>query len=478
MVQIFVICSGGFRFASITGYYLPALRADVDQEQPSMPSNYDSADVNNDSVAVTPINRLRGELCLPGDKSISHRAAMIASIAHGESTLENFSSAQDCAATLGCLQALGVRVEKNGATVSIFGTGPTALQKPAQILNAQNSGTTMRLLSGILAGQPFETTITGDDSLLSRPMRRVAEPLRLMRAQVELEPNGCAPLRIKGQRPLRAVEYRLPIASAQIKSAVLLAGLAADGITTVEEPAPTRDHTERLLSEFGATIERNGQRISVRGGVELSSHNLSVPGDISSAAFFIAAAVSLPGSDLLIRDIGLNPTRTAFLSALRTLGADIVTTDERLEGGEPVGSLRIRSERLKEPRSLEISGPEISNLIDELPLLGFLAAALGGKMTLRDAGELRVKESDRIAATVANLSRMGAHAEARADGWHIEGAAKLHGASLSAFGDHRIAMGCAVAALSAEGPSQIEGAANSVAVSLPEFWSLLESVAE
>src|SRR6185437_2779950 len=190
---------------------------------------------------------------------------------------------------------------------------------------------------------------------------------------------------------------RLPIASAQIKSAVLLAGLAADGITTVEEPAPTRDHTERLLSEFGATIERNGQRISVRGGVELSFHNLSVPGDISSAAFFIAAAVSLPGSDLLIRDIGLNPTRTAFLSALRTLGADIVTTDERLEGGEPVGSLRIRSERLKEPRSLEISGPEISNLIDELPLLGFLAAALGGKMTLRDAGELRVKESDRIA---------------------------------------------------------------------------------
>jgi 3-phosphoshikimate 1-carboxyvinyltransferase len=443
-----------------------------------MTNNNDRVDIEDGPVTVTPIKLLRGELRLPGDKSISHRAAMIASIAHGESTLENFSSAQDCAATLGCLQALGVRVEKNGATVSIFGTGATALQKPAEILNAQNSGTTMRLLSGVLASQPFETTITGDDSLLSRPMQRVAEPLRLMGAEVVLEANGCAPLRIKGQRPLRSVEYQLPIASAQIKSAVLLAGLGADGITTVEEPAPTRDHTERLLGEFGAPIESTGKRISIRGGAKLNSHNLFVPGDISSAAFFIAAAASLPGSDLLIRDVGLNPTRTAFLSALRTLGADIVVSDEHLEGGEPVGSLRIRSDTLKESRSLEISGAEISNLIDELPLLGFVAASLGCKMTLRDAGELRVKESDRIAATVANLSRMGAYAEERADGWLIEGTGKLHGASLSAFGDHRIAMGCAVAALSAQGPSQIEGAANSVAVSLPEFWSLLESVAE
>lgn len=403
---------------------------------------------------------------------------MIASIAHGESVLENFSSAQDCAATLDCLQTLGVRVEKDSSTITVFGKGASGLLKPAQILNAQNSGTTMRLLSGILASQPFETTITGDDSLLSRPMERVAEPLRLMGAEVELEPNGCAPLRIKGHRPLHAVEYQLPIASAQIKSAVLLAGLAADGITTVEELAPTRDHTERLLSEFGALIQRNGKKISVRGGVELSSRKLFVPGDISSAAFFIAAAVSLPGSDLLIRDIGLNPTRTAFLSALQTLGADIVVSDERLEGGEPVGSLRIRSDKLKEPRSLELSGAEVSNLIDELSLLAFLAASVGCEMTLRDAGELRVKESDRIAATVENLTRMGTRVQERADGWHIEGSGELHGAYLSSFGDHRIAMGCAVAALSAYGPSQIEGAANSVAVSLPEFWSLLESVAE
>ena len=434
--------------------------------------------MTNAAITVTPINRLRGEMCLPGDKSISHRAAMIASIAHGESVLENFSSAQDCAATLDCLRALGVRVEKDDSTITILGTGASGLQKPAQILNAQNSGTTMRLLSGILASQPFETTITGDDSLLSRPMKRVAEPLRLMGAEVELEPNGCAPLRIKGHRPLHAVEYQLPIASAQIKSAVLLAGLAADGITTVEEPAPTRDHTERLLGEFGAPVKRNGKKISVRGGVELSSRKLFVPGDISSAAFFIAAAVSLPGSDLLIRDIGLNPTRTAFLSAVRSLGADIVVSDERLEGGEPVGSLRIRSDKLKEPRSLEISGAEVSNLIDELSLLGFLAASVGCEMTLRDAGELRVKESDRIAATVENLTRMGTRIEERVDGWHIEGSGELHGSYLSAFGDHRIAMCCAVAALSAQGPSQIEGAANSVAVSLPEFWSLLERVTE
>jgi 3-phosphoshikimate 1-carboxyvinyltransferase len=440
-------------------------------------TNNNDTNTNDGTVTVTPIKRLRGELCLPGDKSISHRAAMIASIAHGESTLENFSSAQDCAATLDCLQALGVRIEKKGSSVSISGTEAMALREPAQILNAQNSGTTMRLLSGILAGQPFESTITGDDSLLGRPMRRVAEPLRLMGAEVELEPNGCAPLRIKGQRPLRAVEYQLPIASAQIKSAVLLAGLAADGVTTVEEPTPTRNHTELLLKDFGASIERNGKQIRLRGGVELTSRNLFVPGDISSAAFFIAAAISLPGSDLLIRDVGLNPTRTAFLSALRTLGAEIFVSDGRLEGGEPVGSLRIRSETLKESRSLEISGGEVSNLIDELPLLGFLAATLGCEMTLWEAGELRVKESDRIAATLQNLARMGARVEERADGWYIEGGSKLHGASLSSFGDHRIAMGCAVAALSAQGSSRIEGAAKSVAVSLPEFWSLLESVA-
>ena len=438
----------------------------------------ESTQVNNETVTVSPINRLRGELRLPGDKSISHRAAMIASLAHGESILQNFSSAQDCAATLDCLQALGVRVLRKDATVAISGTGASGFRAPEQILNAQNSGTTMRLLAGILGGQPFASTITGDESLLSRPMRRVAEPLRLMGAEVELESNGCAPLRIKGCRPLRPIDYRLPIPSAQIKSAVLFAGLGAAGVTTVEEPAPTRDHTERLLREFGVPVEQNGNKLSVRGGLELHSHKLLVPGDISSAASFIAAAASLPGSDLFIQDVGLNPTRTAFVSTSRTMGADIVVSDERLEGGEPVGSLRIRGIALREPKLLEVYGAAVSNLIDELPLLAFLAASLGCEMTLRDAGELRVKESDRIAATVANLTRMGASIEERPDGWHIAAAGKLHGASLSAFGDHRIAMSCAVAALSATDSSEIEGAGNSVAVSLPEFWSLLESVTE
>ena len=272
-----------------------------------MPDKRYRSGANEDGVVVSPVNRLRGEMCLPGDKSISHRAVIIASLARGESVLENFSSAQDCAATLECLQALGIAIARNHSAVTIRGAGLSGFQEPAQILKAQNSGTTMRLLAGILAGQPFATTITGDDSLLNRPMVRVAEPLRLMGAEVELESNGCAPLRISGRRPLQPINYQLPIASAQIKSAVLLAGLFAAGISTVEEPTQTRDHTERLLREFGAPVERTGNKIIIDGGVALHSLQLFVPGDISSAAFFIAAAVALPGSDIFIRDVGLNP---------------------------------------------------------------------------------------------------------------------------------------------------------------------------
>jgi 3-phosphoshikimate 1-carboxyvinyltransferase len=432
----------------------------------------------DDSVAISPISRLHGELRLPGDKSISHRAAIIASLAHGKSILSNFSTAQDCAATLDCLRALGVAIVANGATVTIDGVGSSGFVAPSRVLDAQNSGTTMRMLAGLLAGQPFYTIITGDESLRRRPMLRVAEPLRLMGAEVELAPNGCAPLRISGRQPLRAIHYQLPIASAQIKSAVLLAALSADGITTVEEPVQTRDHTERLLREFGAEVEKHRNALSIRGGVELVPRELSIPGDISSAAFFIAAAVSFPGSDLFIRDVGLNPTRIAFLSKLRAMGADILVSDERLEAGETVGSLRVRGLPLKNARKLEISGAEVSGLIDELPLLGFLSAALGAEMELRDAGELRVKESDRIAATVRNLARMGARIEERDDGWEIKAGNKLHGATLSSFNDHRIAMSCAVAALSANGPSKIEGARATVGVSLPEFWSLLGSLFE
>jgi 3-phosphoshikimate 1-carboxyvinyltransferase len=308
-------------------------------------------------------------------------------------------------------------------------------------------------------------------------MLRVAEPLRLMGAEVELEANGCAPLRIKGSNRLRAIQYELPVASAQIKSAVLLAGLSADGVTTVTELAQTRDHTERMLPQFGATVEQNGNAISVQGGAELHSRQLTIPGDISSAAFFIAAAVALPGSELVIREVGLNPTRTAFLSTLMAMGAQISVADQKLEGGEPIGSLHIRG-GLKHSQPLEVSGAMVSNLIDELPLLGFFAASVGCGMTLRDAGELRLKESDRISATVQNLARMGADIKEHADGWLLRGGPQLHGAELSSFGDHRIAMACAVAALVASGPSQIAGARNAVAVSLPEFWTLLESVSQ
>ena len=433
---------------------------------------------DRDSLIVSPISRVKGELRVPGDKSISHRAAMLSSLARGQSILKNFSSAQDCAATLKCLQSLGIGVVSDGSTIVVEGTGPVGLQQPARELDAQNSGTTMRLLAGILAGQPFPVTLTGDDSLRARPMLRVAEPLRLMGAQIEVEASGCAPLRIKGHRPLQPIHYQLPIASAQIKSAVLLAGLAADGITTIKEPSQTRDHTERMLPEFGAQITRDGNTLGIQGGATLRARNLFIPGDISSAAFFVAAAVALPGSDLFIRDVGLNRTRTAFLSTLRAIGADITVSDERLEGGEPVGALHIRGAELKGLATVEVSGDAVPNLIDELPLLAFLAASLGSEMALSDAQELRVKESDRIAATVENLSRLGARIEEREDGWRLYGGSKLQGAGLSSFGDHRIAMSCAVAALVAEGPSTIQGARNSVAVSLPEFWTLLESVTE
>jgi 3-phosphoshikimate 1-carboxyvinyltransferase len=431
-----------------------------------------------DAIKLSPVNRVRGELRFPGDKSISHRAAMISSLAEGVSTLKNFSSAQDCAATLACLAALGVKLETTADTVVIEGAGVTGLIQPQGMLDAQNSGTTMRLLAGILAGQSFAGTITGDSSLRARPMLRVAEPLRLMGAAVEPEANGCAPIRIQGRRPLQAIHYRLPIASAQIKSALLLAGLAANGITTVVEPATTRDHTERMLPAFGGSIAKQGNVCSVAGGQNLHASELSMPGDISSAAFFVAAAVALPGSNLTVREVGLNPTRNAFLTVLRNLGADITITNEQLAGGEPMGTLQVRHVELDKRATLEISGALVSNLIDELPLLAFLAASLGCGMTLRDAKELRVKESDRIAATVANLARMGARIEERADGWQLQGGNKLKGARLDAFGDHRIAMAGAVAALCADGPSEIAGARNAVAVSLPEFWELLAAVTD
>lgn len=430
----------------------------------------------DEAVRVAPIKRLRGEMRVPGDKSISHRAAMFSALAVGRTEVRNFSTAADCQSTLDCLRALGVKITGHDPII-IDGTGGT-FSAPSEVLDAGNSGTTMRLLSGILAGQDFATTMTGDESLRSRPMLRIATPLRLMGARVETQENGCAPLRLRGRRPLEAIEYALPVASAQIKSAVLLAGLFAEGRTTVIEPARTRDHTERMLQHFGVEVSRDKDRLSVEGGSQLIARNLTVPSDISSAAFFIAAAVMLPGSDLTIRDVGLNPTRSAFITALERMGASIEISDQKIDCGEPVGTLRIQGQARHESRALEISGDVIPNLIDELPMLAVVAAGTNCELEVRDAAELRVKESDRIAATAENLGRMGVRVEERKDGWRIFGTEKLRGATLSSYGDHRIAMSGAIAALAADEESSIEDANRAVAVSLPEFWSLLESVAE
>lgn len=430
----------------------------------------------DDTARVAPIAKLRGEMRVPGDKSISHRAAMMAALAEGRTEISNFSSAADCASTLDCLRALGVEITR-GETITVAGTGGE-LSAPSALLDAGNSGTTMRLLAGVLAGQDFTSIITGDGSLRLRPMLRVAKPLREMGAEIATQASGCAPLEIKGRNPLRSIEYRLPVASAQIKSAILLAGLRATGRTTVIEPARTRDHTERMLQHFGVEVTRDGECVGVAGGARLRARDLRVPGDISSAAFFLAAAVMLPGSDLTITNVGLNPTRSAFLTALEKMGAHLEISDEKIEGGEPTGTLRVRGKEAREAsRAIEIAGDIIPNLIDELPLLAFVAAGTNCELEVRDAAELRVKESDRIAATAENLRRMGARVEEREDGWRIYGAKKLRGAELSSYGDHRIAMACAVAALAAEGASQIEEARSAVAVSLPEFWSLLESIA-
>ncbi|HSS20583.1 MAG TPA: 3-phosphoshikimate 1-carboxyvinyltransferase [Pyrinomonadaceae bacterium] len=434
------------------------------------------SNTSDDNVSVTPVNRLHGELRLPGDKSISHRAALIASLARGKSALQNFSTAQDCQATLECLKQLGVQLVNDGSNVVIAGVGANGFKQPEGELNAQNSGTTMRLLAGILAGQNFTSTITGDESLRSRPMLRLAEPLRLMGAKVELGPNDCAPVRITGQHPLKSIRYQPTIASAQLKSAVLLAGLTGDCDVTIKEQTRTRDHTELLLQTFGSSLNRTDNQIVLSGNNPLRACDVVIPGDVSSAAFFIAAAIALPGSNLVIHEVGLNPTRTAFLSKLTELGADINIANKRPQNGEPAGNLEVSSVPLKNKLPIVVAGSEVSSLIDELPLLAFLAAGIGCAMELRDAAELRVKECDRITATVENLKRMGALIVARDDGWSLAQGSQLHGAELNSFGDHRIAMSCAVAALTAEGSSNIEGGRGSVAVSLPEFWNLLEKV--
>ncbi|HEX2716009.1 MAG TPA: 3-phosphoshikimate 1-carboxyvinyltransferase, partial [Candidatus Acidoferrales bacterium] len=416
---------------------------------------------------------------VPGDKSISHRYAILAGLAEGRSEIQHFSTAEDCRRTLDCLSRLGVAVEAGGDRVRITGGGRDGLRRSRRTLDAGNSGTTLRLLTGVLAGQPFASAITGDDSLRRRPMRRVIEPLSRMGARIRARQNEFAPLEIQGG-PLQPIDYTLPVPSAQVKSAILLAGLYAAGATSVVEPVRTRDHTELALAEFGAPVERFDHAIRIHGSVDsplrLEARTLTVPGDISSAVFFLVAALLLPESNLLVHNVGLNPTRTAVLDVLATMGAPLNLVSVHGTSGELVGDIVVRHAPLE---GGVISGDQVAQLIDELPMLAALGPYTEKGIEIRDAQELRVKESDRVAALADNLRRMGAQVEERPDGLRVAGrhAGKLRSAEIDPRGDHRIAMAFTVAALAAEGPSVILDA-DCAGVSFPEFFSTLESLLE
>jgi len=432
------------------------------------------------SYVISRAKRIVGEVRLPGDKSLSHRAALCAALSEGVSRLHNFSPGLDCERTLACLRALGVPIEiEAGMTVTIGGVGLEGFAPSAHTLDAGNSGSTIRMMAGILAGQSFESTITGDASLRRRPMDRIVHPLRLMGATVHAREDRYAPLTIRGGT-LRPIRYRLPVASAQVKSCVLLAGLFASGTTTVEEPVPTRDHTEIMLAEFGAQVSAVGRAISICGRPRLRAREYRIAGDLSSAAFFIAGALALPGSQLLVRDVLLNPTRTGFLDVLRRWGADVAIENPRRWHGEAVGDVRVTSRptaQTSRAEPLVLGGALIPAVIDEIPLLAVLATRMPGGIIVRDAGELRVKESDRIRATVENLRRMGAQVVERADGLAVAGPQALRGAEIEPEGDHRIAMAFAIAGLWADGETIIRDS-EVVAVSFPAFFSMLEQIVE
>ncbi|HEX9119955.1 MAG TPA: 3-phosphoshikimate 1-carboxyvinyltransferase [Terriglobales bacterium] len=425
---------------------------------------------NEKPVIVRPARNIRGSVAPPGDKSISHRYAMLGAIARGQTRLKNFSSGADCASTLACMAALGAGIER-GADGAVEINGG-ALRQPSQALDCGNSGSTMRMLAGILAGQEFTTEMVGDESLSRRPMRRVIEPLERMGARIESR-DGCAPLRIRGGG-LKAIEYKTPVASAQVKSAVLLAGLFAEGETWVEEPLPTRDHTEVALAAFGAKLQREENRAGIAGGQRLAAIEAEVPGDVSSAAFFLCAAALFPESDLMVERALLNPTRTAVIDLLNLLGLRTLLLDAGDRHGELSGTIRALGGRL---RGTIIDGADTAALIDELPVLAAIGPYTEDGIEIRDARELRVKESDRIAAVAANLRAMGARVEEREDGLLVPGGQTLHGAEIESHGDHRIAMAFAIAALRAEGETIIHGA-EAARISYPEFFEALERVTE
>ncbi|MEH7883153.1 3-phosphoshikimate 1-carboxyvinyltransferase [Bacillus sp. JJ1609] len=421
---------------------------------------------------ITKSTSLKGEIKVPGDKSISHRAVMFGSISNGLTKVTNFLPGEDCLSTISCFRSLGVEINQSGSEVTIHGKGLDGLRRSDHTLYVGNSGTTIRLLMGILSGLSFETRLEGDESIAKRPMTRVTVPLSKMGAKITGKNNGeFTPLTVNGQK-LMGITYELPVASAQVKSAILLAGLQAEGVTTVIEPVKTRDHTERMIRQFGGSVEQQGDKVIVSGGQELTGTNIDVPGDISSAAFFLAAGAITPGSEILLKNVGLNPTRTGIIDVLKEMGADLTIENYDQSSTEPAGDIRIKYSQL---RGTTVAGELIPRLIDEIPVIALLASQAEGQTIIKDAAELKVKETNRIDTVVNELTKLGAKIEATEDGMIIEGKTDLKGGTVSTYGDHRIGMMLSIAALISSEEVSLEDS-EAVAVSYPRFFEDLDSL--
>jgi 3-phosphoshikimate 1-carboxyvinyltransferase len=419
---------------------------------------------------LTPIQSLNGTIKVPGDKSISHRAVMFGSIAEGKTTINGFLTGEDCLSTISCFKKLGVNIEQDNEQVTVNGKGISGLKPPTEDLYVGNSGTTIRLMLGILANTPFTSVLTGDESIAKRPMNRVTQPLKQMGAEIEGNESGNkVPLQIKGGKT-KGFHYHSPIASAQVKSAIILAGLKGDGTTSVTEPLKSRDHTERMLEAFGAEVESEGLTVSIHGGQELKGTHIEVPGDISSAAFFLVAGAIVPNSTITLQKVGLNPTRTGILDVLNQMGAEISYQNMNDEVSEPFGDLVIKTSSLK---GTVIKGDLIPRLIDEIPIIALAATQAEGQTIIQDAQELRVKETDRIKTVVNELKKMGADIEATEDGMIINGRTMLKGAPVQSHGDHRIGMMLSIASCIAEGETTLSNS-EAIAVSYPTFYNQLE----
>jgi 3-phosphoshikimate 1-carboxyvinyltransferase len=420
----------------------------------------------------TDIGRLFGEVTIPGDKSISHRSVMFGSVAHGVTTVTNFLKGDDCLSTISCFRKLGVRIEESNDQLRIFGNGFEGLTEPNELLDVGNSGTTIRLLMGILAGRPFFSSLIGDESIGKRPMTRVTNPLSNMGAKIDGRHNGSyTPLSIRGGH-LESINYTLPVASAQVKSALILAGLQADGVSQIIEPAETRDHTERMIRRFGGKIEKDNKVITVKGGQKLTAASIHVPGDISSAAFFLVAGAIISGSEIHLKNVGLNSTRTGIIEVLQKMGADLEIHENQDNKFEPTGDLIIKSSSLK---GTIIEGDLIPKLIDEVPIIALMATQAEGDTIIKDAEELKVKETNRIDTVVQELKKLGASIEATKDGMVIHGKSKLHGGVVSSHGDHRIGMMLAVAALLSKEEVLLEKP-EAISVSYPNFFEHLNNL--